>query len=160
MDEWTRRLIALMLVIIANMAPWAVDRLLGPRYRAPLDLGATLADGERVFGAHKTWRGLAAGALACGLAAWIVGLGFVLGVAFGALALIADAASSFVKRRLRRAPGYEYPLLDQLPEALLPLIVLSRPLGLGILECIAIAFVFFLLDLAVTGVRHLGEPRA
>lgn len=154
MDEWGRRLIALALVIIANIVPWAVGRLFGRRLRTPLDFGLRLRDGSPVLGEHKTWRGLIAGAIACGLAAQLVGLGFVLGAAFAILSLAADAASSFVKRRLRLAPGYEYPLLDQLPEALLPLIVLSQLLGLNLIECFAIAVAFLLLDLAATRVRH------
>ena len=154
MSEWTPRLTALALLALANTAPWAAGRLLRSRGAAPLDCGATLADGSRLLGDHKTWRGLIAGALACGLATQWLGHGWALGIAFGTLSLTADAATSFVKRRLRHAPGSELPGLDQLPEALLPLIVLARPLALGLLDAIAIAAVFLLLDLAVMRVRH------
>jgi CDP-diglyceride synthetase len=154
MTEWMPRLTALALLVLANTAPWAAGRLLRSRGAAPLDCGATLADGSRLLGDHKTWRGLIAGALACGLATQWLGQGWALGIAFGALSLAADAASSFVKRRLRRAPGTEIPGLDQLPEALLPLGVLSRPLGLPLLEGLAVAIVFLLLDLAVMRMRH------
>jgi hypothetical protein len=154
MDAWTRRLIGLALVIVANVAPWAAGRLLGSRFNAPLDLSVRLRDGSRLFGGHKTWRGLVAGVLACALAAQLLGRGLGLGLAFGALSLAADTASSFIKRRLSAAPGYEFPLLDQLPEALLPLLVLSRPLQLGILECSGIAGVFALLDMASAHLRH------
>jgi CDP-diglyceride synthetase len=157
-DAWTRPLIGLTLVMVANVAPWAAGRLLGSRFNAPLDLSVKLRDGSRLFGDHKTWRGLAAGVLACALAAQLLGPGLALGLAFGALSMAADTASSFAKRRLRTAPGYEFPVLDQLPEALLPLIVLSRPLGLGMFECFGIAGVFVLLDLASVRLRHPG-PR-
>jgi CDP-diglyceride synthetase len=154
MDEWTRRLIALALVVAANVAPWASGRLFGGRFKVPLDFGHTLSDGSRLLGDHKTWRGLLAGVLTCALLAQWLGRGWVLGLAFGALSLAADTASSFAKRRLSVAPGREFPMLDQLPEALLPLLVLSRPLGLTIPECLGVAAVFSVLDLASVRLRH------
>lgn len=150
----TRGLDALLLVIVANLAPWAAGRLLPRRWRSPLDGGAALADGSRLLGDHKTWRGLAAGILACALVARLLRQPLLLGAAFGALALAADAASSFLKRRLRLRPGTEIPGLDQLPEALMPLLVLARPLGLGFTDAIAVASAFMLLDLATLRLRH------
>jgi hypothetical protein len=147
-------LMGLLLVVIANTAPWVAGRVLGRRCAAPLDFGVTLRDGTRLLGSHKTWRGLLAGAVACAVATELVDLGFWLGAAFGTLALVADAASSFAKRRLRLAPGTEVPGLDQLPEALLPLLVLSRPLELGLLASLAVAAVFLVLDIAAIRVRH------
>jgi CDP-diglyceride synthetase len=150
----TRGLDALLLVIVANLAPWAAGRLLPRRWRAPLDGGAALADGNRLLGDHKTWRGLAAGILACALVARLLRQPLLLGAAFGALALAADAASSFLKRRLRLRPGTEIPGLDQLPEALIPLLVLARPLGLHFIDAIAVAVIFTFLDLAALRLRH------
>jgi CDP-archaeol synthase len=148
---------ALFLVVVANIAPWAAGRLLAGRYAWPLDCGATLSDGTRALGDHRTWRGLLAGALGCGLTARLLGESFLLGLEFGALSLAADAASSFVKRRRRLAPGTEVLGLDQLPEALLPLMVLSTPLGIGLLGSVFVAIVFLSLNLAVMRLRH---PRA
>jgi hypothetical protein len=119
-----------------------------------LDGGATLADGTRVLGDHKTWRGLIVGALACGMVAWLFQLSPLLGIAFGTLSLAADTASSFIKRRLRLPLGTEIPGLDQLPEALVPLIVLGRPLGLRLIESVTVTLVFMLLDLAAIRLRH------
>ena len=154
MPELTRWLGALLLVIVANVAPWAAGRYFPRYWRAPLDCGATLADGTRVLGENKTWRGLVVGALACGVVARLLQYPLALGIAFGLLSLTADTVASFVKRRLRLQPGTEIPGLDQLPEALVPLLVLSRPLGLGLIASFAIAFAFLLLDLAVTRLRH------
>jgi hypothetical protein len=155
----TRWLGALLLVIVANVAPWAAGRFLSGHFQAALDAGAKLPDGRRVLGDHKTWRGVVIGVFACGLVAWLLRYPLLLGVAFGALSLAADAASSFAKRRLRLQPGAEVPGVDQLPEALVPLLVLSRPLGLRPLESVAIAFVFLVLDLAAMRLRH-PERRA
>src|ERR1700687_3587895 len=154
MDESTRRLIALALVVVANVAPWASWRLLGARFNLPLDFGRTLADGSRLLGDHKTWRGLVAGVLACALLAQCRGRGWALGLAFGSLSLAADIGSSYAKRRLSIAPGREFPILDQLPEAVLPLIVLAQPLELTTLECFGVAAVFSLRDLATVRLRH------
>jgi CDP-2,3-bis-(O-geranylgeranyl)-sn-glycerol synthase len=145
---------ALLLIMAANVAPWAAGQALRGRFAAPLDFGAALSDGTRVLGDHKTWRGLIAGAAACAIAARICGLTFLIGAAFGTLSLIGDTASSFVKRRYKFSPGKEIPGLDQLPEALLPLVILSRPLGIGAVGWLPVAAVFLLLDLAVIRLRH------
>jgi CDP-2,3-bis-(O-geranylgeranyl)-sn-glycerol synthase len=146
--------VALLLLCAANTAAWAVGRLLGRRWAAPLDFGVVLKDGQRLFGSHKTWRGLIAGAAAAGLLAAALGEGLLLGAAFGATSMAGDALSSTIKRRLRREPGSEVPLLDQVPEAMLPLAVFGPAMGLGFLAMVGVTFAFTLLDVAVTGFRH------
>jgi hypothetical protein len=145
---------ALLLVCTANTAAWAAGRALGSRLNAPLDFGLVLKDGARLFGAHKTWRGLLAGTAATGLVSAALGTGFALGAGFGAAALAGDALSSTVKRRLRREPGTEVPLLDQVPEAMLPLALFGPALGLGFLGMAGVTVAFALLDLAATRFRH------
>jgi CDP-diglyceride synthetase len=152
--ELTRGLGALLLVVIANVAPWMTARCFFGRWRAPLDGGATLPDGSRLLGDHKTWRGLIVGTLACAGAARLLQYPLLLGIAFGLLSLAADGASSFIKRRLQLRPGAEIPGLDQLPEALVPLLVLSGPLGLQLTDSVVIALVFLLLDLAAVRLRN------
>jgi len=150
---------AFLLTMVANVLPWAASRLSPHRWTAPLDGGLSLRDGRRLLGDHKTWKGLLAGALGCGLAAWLAGPGFAVGATFGALSLTGDALSSVVKRRLALAPGTEVLGLDQLPEALLPSAVLARPLELGPGEILASALVFLALDLLATRLRHRQPPR-
>lgn len=148
----------MLLTIVANVVPWAAGRAWRQRWSAPLDCGVRLWDGQRLFGDHKTWRGFLLGTLACGLAAVLTGPGFAVGAAFGALSLSGDALSSALKRRLNLAPGTEITGLDQLPEALLPLIVLAGALGLGAVEIAAAAAVFLVLDVLATRIRR--SPRA
>jgi len=148
---------ALLLLITANTVPWLLGRALGSRGAAPLDLGARCPDGERLFGAHKTWRGLAGAVAGCGACAALLGLAPALGAAFGALAMAGDLLSSFIKRRLRFAPGRETPGLDQLPECLVPLVALARPLGLGLGGVGLLAAIFTLGHAALAGARrHRG----
>ena len=77
-----------------------------------------------------------------------------LGLQLAALAMAADLATSFVKRRLNLAPGREVPGVDQIPEALVPLLVLSRPLGISVAVAGLMTGVFLLLDLAALPLRH------
>jgi CDP-2,3-bis-(O-geranylgeranyl)-sn-glycerol synthase len=149
---------ALLLVCIANVVPWAAGRSMR-RWAAPLDCGMRLRDGQRLFGDHKTWRGFLLGTLACALVAALVGPGFATGAGVGALSLTGDALSSALKRRLRLAPGSEIAALDQLPEALLPLVVFAGSLGLGAAELVAAPLAFLVLDILVTRVRHPPPER-
>lgn len=145
---------ALILLIGANSAPWMLARVLGGRWNAPLDFGLTLPDGRRFLGSHKTWRGLVGGSLICAAAAALCGLDWRLGAEFGLLSVLGDSLSSALKRRLGLAPGREMPLIDQLPEALLPLIVFRGPLGLHSASIIATTAVFTVLDILSTGARR------
>lgn len=145
---------ALLLVVLANSAPWAVGCALRARWAAPLDFGCVLRDGERLFGSHKTWRGLVAGVLACALAAQLSGVTWTIGAGFGAASLLGDAASSAIKRRLQFPPGTEVPGLDQIPEALLPSAIFAPLLGLGVIDVAAVVASFVLLDVLVTRLRH------
>jgi CDP-2,3-bis-(O-geranylgeranyl)-sn-glycerol synthase len=146
--------IPLLLIVVANSAAWAAAQLIGARWATPLDCGITLRDGSRLLGDHKTWRGLTAASIACGVAAQLLGLGFRLGAAFGALALLGDALSSFAKRRLRLSPGAEVPGLDQIPEAILPLIILQQYVGVGLVDSLIVTTLFAALDISATRLRR------
>jgi CDP-2,3-bis-(O-geranylgeranyl)-sn-glycerol synthase len=144
----------LILLISANSAPWMLGRMLRERWNAPLDFGLTLRDGRRLLGSHKTWRGLVGGSLACAAAAALCGLGWPIGAEFGVLSLLGDMLSSALKRRLGLAPGREVPVIDQLPEALVPLIVFRRALGLDAVTILATTALFAVLDVLSTRARH------
>ena len=145
---------ALLLVCTPSSAAWAASLMLGRRLAAPLDFGRKLPDGKRLFGAHKTWRGLAAGILVCALAAPLVGLEAAIGAAFGMAAMLGDALSSAIKRRLALEPGTEVLGLDQLPEALLPLVLFAEPLRIGAVEIAVVALAFMGLDLLAAPLRR------
>ncbi len=113
------------------MVDWVITALLfiGPSYVAnaapliwgkgrPIDGGRNFVDGRRIFGSHKTFRGLAAGIIAgtilgileypfnpiMPLAGFLIGTGAVLG----------DLLGAFVKRRFDIKPGNPLPVVDQL----------------------------------------------
>jgi CDP-archaeol synthase len=128
--HWFTNFQALLVLVAANTAPVLAARALGVHLAAPIDGNFRLSDGRPLLGSHKTWRGFASGIIAATVIAWTVGLSPFLGAVAGALALIGDLLSSFAKRRLGRTSGAWCPGLDQLPEALLPLIVLQDALAL------------------------------
>jgi RimJ/RimL family protein N-acetyltransferase len=138
---------ALLLLVAANATPVLVARLLGRRFATPIDAAFRSRHEAPLFGAHKTWRGLIAGALACtGVGALLPG-GAWVGLGFGLVALAGDLASSYVKRRMRWEAGHSAPLLDQLPESLLPLILFAQALQLQPAAIFGTALLFTVLDL-------------
>jgi hypothetical protein len=110
----------LAMLIVANGAPVIAARLLEPRFALPVDLGHSLADGQRIFGASKTWRGLVAALVSSAVAAVLLGYSLQFGLILGALAMAGDLMSSFIKRRRGMEPSSRFTGLDQLPESLLP----------------------------------------
>jgi CDP-2,3-bis-(O-geranylgeranyl)-sn-glycerol synthase len=95
-----------------------------------------------------------AAVLAAALAATLLGLPVAVGAAIGAAAMAGDALSSFVKRRLGVAPSGRATGLDQVPEALLPLLVVRGALDLSWLQVAAVTAAFFALQMPVAWLAH------
>ena len=94
------------------------------------------------MGNSNTWRGVVSGALACALFALMTGLGFVFGFLFGLLGLAGDMLSSFIKRRLGLASSARALGLDQIPEALLPMLLAMwwLPVSLWVVLLVVVLF--------------------
>mgnify|MGYP000001596477 CR=1 FL=1 len=133
---------AVLLLALANGAPVLGKRLFDQRWSWPVDGGRVLWDGRRALGRSKTWRGLLLGCAVPTVAAPLLGLPWTIGALFGACAMVGDLLSSFVKRRVGVATSGRAPALDQLPEALLPLVVCRDALGLDAAG-VALAAVIF-----------------
>ncbi len=119
----------------ANTGPVTASKLpFLRRYNQPLDFGKTYR-GKRIFGDHKTIRGIIAGGvvglLTAGLQillsavfswpeSYSMGLDYgstmilVMGLFMGFGALIGDAVKSFFKRQMNIAPGRSWVPFDQL----------------------------------------------
>ncbi|HRD65160.1 MAG TPA: CDP-archaeol synthase [Candidatus Competibacter sp.] len=120
----------LLLVVIANGVPVVAAAICGHWGAKPLDGGRLLTDGRRLLGDSKTWRGVWLALLATGAGAILLELPAVAGLVVGTAAMLGDLLSSFVKRRLG-VPSSGMALgLDQIPEALLPLLVVAGEFGL------------------------------
>ena len=147
----------ILLLVIANATPLLAGALLGRRLDTPLDGGLCLADGRRLLGPAKTFRGLGSSILATALAAPLFGMTLLQGGGFGLLAMLGDLLSSFAKRRLGIASSRSAPLLDQLPETLLPLLVMQPVLGVGYSELLVAALVFGIIDWLYSWRRDKGD---
>jgi hypothetical protein len=112
--------LTLGLLGVANGAPYVAGRTLGRRRAPPLDGGLRFIDAQPLFGVSKTATGLAASVAATTVIAAFLGWPPSKSAPLAGLAMAGDLLSSFIKRRLRRAPGARSPRLDYLPEAILP----------------------------------------
>jgi len=132
----------LILIAVANGAPVVVKKLLGTFLDTPLDGGRILADGQPLFGASKTIRGVLAAVIATILAAPLLGLAMTSGLVIGAAAMAGDLFSSFIKRRMGRAPSSRAFGLDQIPESLAPALASMYDLDLTLADVVLIVAAF------------------
>ena len=153
-DELWTALRLLLLLAVANTAPLVAKRLFGTRWSTPLDGGLRFLDGRPLLGASKTVRGLVSATLASALAAPLLGLPAAIGAVLGAGAMLGDALASFTKRRLGTPPSGRATGLDQIPEALLPLLLLQATLDLGLQQIAAVTLTFFVLEIPLAWLAH------
>lgn len=140
----------LLLLCIANGAPVFATKLFKDRFAAPLDGGLMLPDGSRLLGASKTLRGIAVSICCTTLAAPILGLDWVLGAMIASASMAGDLASSFVKRRLGLKVHTQAFGLDQIPEALLPLLLLRSRLHLSGVDILLLVAAFVLFEIVLS----------
>jgi CDP-2,3-bis-(O-geranylgeranyl)-sn-glycerol synthase len=140
----------LLLVMTANSAPVLAGDLLRRRFAAPVDFGRNFLDGRPLFGASKTWRGLVSACVLTPLAAWILGVDPVAGLIIALAAMFGDLISSFTKRRLNRAVSSQAIGLDQIPEALLPLLAMQQRFALGGMEIALLVGTFMAIELSIS----------
>jgi len=148
-----------LLLVIANATPVILNLLLRERWKQPIDGGRLFSDGRPLLGPSKTVRGLLGSISACALLAAVFDLSPLQGGIFGALAMLGDLASSFCKRRLGFHSGHSAPLLDQIPETLLPLWALQPALGASGLEMTLAIAAFIGIDLLFTWLLYSYRAR-
>jgi CDP-archaeol synthase len=133
----------LALLVLANATPVLVNNVLGRRCSWPIDGGVRLVDGQPLLGSSKTIRGVLFAVLLTAAGAPLVGLGWRIGLTIGAFAMAGDLFSSFLKRRMRLPAGGRATGLDQIPEALFPLLACRHALGLSGRDIAAAVIAFF-----------------
>ncbi|WP_295384095.1 CDP-archaeol synthase [uncultured Thiodictyon sp.] len=148
--HWSPILTLLALLLVANGAPAVLAVLVGRTPARPLDGGMLLRDGHPVFGPSKTWRGLVAALGITPPVAMLLGFGWGLGLAIALGAMAGDLIASFIKRRLGLDSGASVPLLDHLPETLIPALLAKGAMGLDWPHLGVAAAVFTVVDLLVT----------
>jgi len=115
----------LTLLVIANGSPIVAQKLLGKRCQLPLDAGKLFIDLKPFFGGAKTWRGIFSACLLTSLAAWTMQLFIMTGFLIALCAMLGDLLSSFIKRRIGMLPSSMALGLDQIPESLMPLLLVK-----------------------------------
>ena len=140
--------------------PVLAARVLGHRWDQPIDGGRLFFDGRPILGRNKTWRGLIGGVLASGLFSVLAGFGLLFGCLFGLLALLGDASSSFIKRRMGLQDSARALGLDQIPEALLPMLLAAAWLSLGWLQVLLVTGLFVVANVLLSPMLYqLGIRR-
>lgn len=140
----------LFLLVLANGAPVLAQKILGHRWNMPIDGNLKLPDNTPVLGSSKTLRGFLLAILITALVAPIMGYSWILGASIGLMAMLGDLLSSFIKRRMGLPPSSRAPGLDQIPEALLPILAVKSSLGLSWLDVCVVVVVFLLLEISVS----------
>ncbi len=148
--HWQPVLEVLVLVVWANAVPVLLRLFLGTRLGAPVDGGLVLRDGRPLFGASKTWRGIAGSLVSTPFGAFLLGMPWTLGLGVAIGAMAGDLVASFVKRRLGLAASGSLPVVDQVPESLLPALIAAGPRGLDAVEIALIVVAFAVIDIWLT----------
>ena len=133
----------LLLLSVANGTPVAMWRLFGSIGSRPLDGGVRLADGQFLFGPAKTIRGILSSMAATAITGLVLRFPLLVGLAAAAGAMGGDLASSFLKRRLGWAVSGRATGIDQVPESLLPCLLLKFWLPLSAIDIALIVAIFF-----------------
>ncbi len=133
----------LVLLSLANGAPVIAKKLFGSTLATPLDAGRRFIDRRPLFGRSKTIRGVVISVILTTAAAPLLGLELSTGAIVGATAMAGDLFSSFVKRRFNLPPSSRATGLDQIPEALFPLLACRGSLSLTPADIVVGVAAFF-----------------
>ena len=144
----------LLLIIIANGAPILARKLLNNSFNLTVDFGQKLPDKNHIFGTSKTWRGILASLLATTVAAWLLDYPPETGMLVAVYAMSGDLLASFVKRRLSMKQSSMAPLLDQVPESLLPAYLLKEEFNLNSSAIMVLVLIFIIIELLLSHILY------
>ena len=149
----------LLLVGTANGAPLVAKWFLGSRFVFPLDFRVRFLDGEPLLGPSKTFRGVVLSLLASSLTAPLFDISWHIGLLLGALAMLGDLTSSFLKRRLRLTSSSMAIGLDQIPESLFPMMATVPLLGCSLADLAIVTACFFAAELLLSQLLYRVDLR-
>ncbi len=144
----------LFLIVLANGAPVLSQKVFGDRFNLPVDFGWLFIDGKRLLGDSKTWRGILASLVATAPAAWLLGYEIETGLLLALFSMLGDMLSSFIKRRLSMPSSSMAPLIDQIPESLLPAWFLRVQFELELLPIVILVALFIVLELVLSRILY------
>ncbi|KLK91370.1 hypothetical protein AA309_21175 [Microvirga vignae] len=140
----------LVLLGVANGTPIFAKKLLQNRFSTPLDGGLTLSDGQPLFGASKTIRGVILSVVCTAGVAVLLHIDWIAGTAMAGMSMLGDLFSSFVKRRLHLPLHAQVFGLDQIPEALLPLLAVKEQFNLTSIDIAVLVIAFIVLEIVLS----------
>jgi hypothetical protein len=140
----------LILLALANGSPIVAKRIFGNNCAQPLDGNIKFVDGQRLFGASKTVRGILVSIFVTSACAPLLGLKFKIGLLVATTAMTGDLLSSFLKRRLDLPPSSKASGLDQIPESLFPLLACRQALSLTTLDIVVGTAIFFVSEVVLS----------
>lgn len=149
-----------LVVCAANAIPLLAYDVFKSRWSMPVDGGRMLKDGQRLFGPAKTVRGIVLSLVLTPLFGFFIGFPLRGGLVVAAGAMTGDLLSSFIKRRMRMKAGSMAFGVDQIPEILIPLLMVRRAVGLSGLEIAGAVSVFIVFELVASRLLfkvHLRE---
>ena len=144
----------LLLIIIANGAPILIRVLFRGRFNQAVDFGLKMPDGYDILGASKTWRGVCAAIAATPAAAWLMGYSLETGFLVAIYAVVGDLLSSFLKRRLGKEPSSMAFILDQVPESLLPGLMMMDVFKLELQSILIMVLIFIIIELLLSHILY------
>ena len=142
------------LLIVANGTPILFRRFMGSHLNYPIDAHKLWTDQRPLFGSSKTWRGVISSLVVTTVIGMLLSFDWTIGMTIAAGAMAGDLLSSFIKRRLGIAPHDMAIVLDQVPESLIPLLLVAPTLSLGLLEIIGLALTFFVIELVLSKILY------
>lgn len=149
----------LVLLALANGVPVIAKRIFGDWLAWPIDGGWRFWDGQPLLGKSKTLRGGVLAVLTAAIGGAVIGLSASTGALVGLAAMAGDMLSSFLKRRLRLASSAEAPGLDQVPESLLPLVLVRGLVGLSAWDVLIGVAAFWIGELLVSRLLYMLRIR-
>ena len=144
----------LLLIIIANGAPILIRVIVNDRFNRAVDFGQKMPDGKHIFGYSKTWRGIFAALICTAIAAPVLGHPVEIGLLVALYAVAGDLISSFIKRRLAMEPSSMAPVIDQVPESLLPATMLKQHFGLDYVGVLLLVLIFIIIELLLSHILY------
>jgi predicted MPP superfamily phosphohydrolase len=144
----------LILLVVANGTPALLGSIFSRVRFYPLDGNRRFSDGCAVLGKSKTMVGFLAGIAAGGIGGWVMGLSLTFSFLAAMLSMLGDGLSSFIKRRLGFVEGTNFPVLDQLFEGGLPLLMVGWAGVLSWGGVLLVLVIFTALGIASTSTRR------
>ena len=147
-------LVVLLLLGVANTSPIVARHLFRERCSWPIDFNRSFFDKRPILGKHKTWRGFFSSLLLTSLVGPMLGIKMEFSFWLAFFSMLGDMISSFVKRRLSLQSGSRCLGIDQVIEALLPVLTMRKALSLSWLDCFLIVLLFSVLDIVLSPILY------